>query len=72
MPELNYQDEQGNKLYGFSQIQLDKLNKQVRILTIVIILLGIIALAGAGLILFWITRTHYLTRILEAILGLPF
>ena len=39
MTRLNYKDEKGNTLFGYSQISLDKNTFYLRVLTIIIFLL---------------------------------
>lgn len=65
---MTYEDEKGNKLYGFSQAQIDKLTKTVRVLITVLVIIGVTALTIIFGLLWWLNETNYLTRILEAIL----
>jgi hypothetical protein len=68
---LTYKDEEtGDILYGYSQVNLNRLVKQMKLLTVVIIILGAIAFIGIFLVLLWLMTTNYPTRILEAILKL--
>lgn len=64
---MEYKDEEGNKLYGFSQVNLEETNKQIKntnralqiLITLFIILLIIILAFG-----FWLWKNDVITRII--------
>lgn len=64
-----YRDEQtGAVLYGYSQLDQDKLCKQIKILTLAFIIISVIVIVLAVVTLIWLMKTNYLTRILEALI----
>lgn len=66
--DLVYTDGEGNKLYGFSQTQLDRLDKTLRLLIIILTTVALVAFSIGGYLLYWVVQHHYLTRLLEALL----
>jgi len=66
-PKLEYKDEQGNTLYGFSQTNLDQTNAKLNNVVLalkVLIILFVVLMIGVGLIIGWISYNDVITRLI--------
>ena len=74
---MEYYDEEDKVvLKGFSQVDMDdlndgvgKLNNSISRLTIIIALIIIVTVLVGGYVFYWLSKHHYATRLLEALLG---
>ncbi len=66
-PTMEYRDEKGNTLYGFSQTSLDQTNAKLNNVVLglkILIILFVIFLIGVGLIIGWISYYDVITRLI--------
>jgi len=64
---VEYKDKDGKVLYGFSQTQLDKTEKELRQVTVslrILIILFIILLIGITAFMFWVAKNDIITRLI--------
>lgn len=64
---LEYKDERGNTLYGFSQTGLDRTNAKLNDVTLalkILIILSIVFLISAVLFIGWLAYHDVLTRLI--------
>jgi hypothetical protein len=64
---LVYKDEKGNKLYGFSQVNLERTNQRLNSVVIgikLLIVLFVILLIGMAIFLGWVAKNDIITRLI--------
>ena len=66
---MKYKDKDGNMLYGFSQVSLDKNNELIRLLIVAIIGIGGGFLILAVYVLNQIMKWNILTNYIQACVG---
>lgn len=65
--KMEYKDEKGNTLYGFSQTNLEQTNAKLNNVVLglkILIILFVIMLIGIGLIIGWISYNDVITRLI--------